>query len=91
MDWRAILANPAVLTGLIRAILILLVTFGVGVSQPQQDSVLEAVGALLAVISLVMTGVTTTLTTSRDKPTLDEGTNVEVITPTGEPNRNVTL
>ena len=50
----ALLSNPAVLVGLIRAVLILLITFGVAISQAQQDSILELVGAVLAVISLLL-------------------------------------
>ena len=37
----ALLSNPALLVGLIRAVLILLVTFGVAVTQAQQHSILE--------------------------------------------------
>jgi hypothetical protein len=58
----ALLSNPALLVGLIRAVLILLVTFGVAVTQAQQDSILELVGAVLAVMSLLLTGVTLTKT-----------------------------
>ncbi len=41
----ALLSSPALLVGLVRAVLILLVTFGVAVTQAQQDSILELVGA----------------------------------------------
>ena len=59
----ALLSNPALLVGLVRALLILLVTFGVAVTQAQQDSILELVGAVLAVMSLLLTGVTLAKTT----------------------------
>lgn len=58
----AILKDPAVIVGLVRATIILLITFGVSITQAQQDAVLQTVGALLAVVSLVLTGVTYNLT-----------------------------
>ena len=84
---QALLANPALLVGLIRAVLILLITFGVAVTQAQQDSILELVGAVLAVMSLVLTGVTLQKTTPTANPSVPEGTIVNVITPEGQPNR----
>ena len=83
----ALLSNPALLVGLVRAVLILLVTFGVAVNLAQQDSILELVGAVLAVMSLLLTGVTLAKTTPIANPTLPEGTVVEVSTPEGQPNR----
>lgn len=87
----ALLKDPALIVGLIRAALILLVSFGVYVTQEQQDAILMFTGALLAVLSLVLTGVTVSKTTSVTKPTLKEGTAVEVITPQGRPNRIAVL
>lgn len=71
--------------------LILLVTFGVAVTQAQQDSILELVGAALAVMSLLLTGVTLAKTTPVSNPTLPEGTVVEVLTPKGQPNRTAVV
>jgi hypothetical protein len=87
----ALLSSPALLVGLIRAVLILLVTFGVAVTQAQQDSILELVGAVLAVMSLLLTGVTLAKTTPVSNPTLPEGTVVEVLTPEGQPNRTAVV
>jgi hypothetical protein len=82
----ALLKDPALIVGLIRAVLILLVSFGVYVSQDQQDAILMFTAALLTVISLVLTGITVSKTTSSTAPTLKQGTSVEVITPEGLPN-----
>lgn len=82
----ALLKDPALIVGLVRAALILLVSFGVYVSQDQQDALLAFVGAFLAILSLVLTGVTVSKTTSSASPTLKQGTSVEVITPEGLPN-----
>jgi len=87
----ALLSNPALLVGLIRAVLILLVTFGVAVTRAQQDSILELVGAVLAVMSLLLTGVTLQKTTPVANPSLPEGTVVEVVTPEGQPNRTAVV
>ena len=87
----ALLSNPALLVGLIRAVLILLVTFGVAISQEQQDATLMLVGSFLAVVSLVLTGVTMSKTTPVANPTLPEGTVVEVLTPEGQPNRTAVV
>jgi uncharacterized membrane protein len=83
----ALLKDPALIVGLIRAALILLVSFGVYVSQDQQDALLAFVGAFLAILSLVLTGVTVSKTTSNTSPTLKQGTVVEVVTPEGQPNK----
>jgi len=83
----ALLKDPALIVGLIRAALILLVSFGVYVTQDQQDAILLFTAALLTVISLVLTGVTVGKTTSNTSPTLKQGTVVEVITPEGQPNK----
>jgi hypothetical protein len=87
----ALLADPALVVGLIRAALILLVSFGVYVTQDQQDALLAFVGAFLAVMSLVLTGVTVSRTTSKANPVLSSGTTVEVITPEGQQNYLKTL
>jgi hypothetical protein len=86
-----ILKDPAVIVGLVRAALILLVSFGVAVTQEQQDAVLMFVGAFLAVLSLVLTAVTASKTTSKANPVLPSGTTVEVITPEGQANYLKTL
>jgi hypothetical protein len=83
----ALLKDPALIVGLIRAALILLVSFGVYVTQDQQDAILMFTAALLTVISLVLTGVTVSKTTSSSAPSLKEGTVVEVVTPEGQPNK----
>lgn len=88
---RALLANPAVLVGLVRVVMILVVSFGAAMTQGQQDSILEATGALMAVLSLALTGVTVTQTTPTSAPVLGEGTVVEVVTPPGERNRMTVL
>jgi hypothetical protein len=82
-----LLSDPALVVGLIRAALILLVSFGVYVTQDQQDAILMFTAALLTVISLVLTGVTVSKTTSKVNPELAVGTTLTVITPEGEPNR----
>jgi len=81
-----LLENPALLVGLVRAALILLVTFGVAVTQAQQDSILELMGAFLAVLSLILTGVTLNVTTPTSNPTIEQGTTFTVVTPDGQPN-----
>ena len=81
-----IIKDPALIVGLIRAALILLVSFGVYVTQEQQDAILMFTGAVLAVLSLVLTAVTVSRTTSKANPVLTAGTTVEVITPEGLPN-----
>ena len=86
-----LLSDPALVIGLVRAALILAVSFGVGFTQPQQDAVLMFTGALLAVLSVVLTAVTVRLTTSVATPTLPQGTIVEVVTPPGQPNESVVL
>lgn len=91
MNLRAILDNPAVFVGLMRALMILLTTFGVGITTDQQDGVLEAVGAFLALLSLVFTAATVQATTPTSAPVLPEGTNVHVTTPAGQPDRIVTV
>ena len=60
-------------------------------TQAQQDSILEPVGAALAVMSLLLTGVTLAKTTPVSNPTLPEGTVVEVLTPEGQPNRTAVV
>jgi hypothetical protein len=80
-----LLADPALIVGLVRSILILLISFGVAITQAQQDSLLMFTGAALAVMSIILTGVTRTLTTPVSNPTLPTGTTVEVITPAGQP------
>jgi hypothetical protein len=82
----ALLKDPALVVGLIRAALILLVSFGVYITQDQQDALLMFTAALLTVISLVLTGVTVSKTTSNSSPVLKQGTSVEVITPEGQAN-----
>ncbi len=91
MNFRALLDNPAVIIGLIRSALILGTTFGVAISTEQQDGILQMVGAFLAVASLVLTSVTAAITTPKETPTLDEGTEVKVLTPKGEANRMTTV
>jgi len=87
----ALLKDPALIVGLIRAAMILLVSFGVYVSQDQQDAILMFTSALLAILSLVLTAVTVSKTTSSTAPTLKEGTIVEVVTPEGQPNKVTVL
>jgi uncharacterized membrane protein len=82
----ALLKDPALIVGLVRATLILVVSFGVYVTQDQQDALLAFVGAFLAVLSLVLTGVTVSKTTSNTSPVLKAGTSIEVITPEGQAN-----
>jgi hypothetical protein len=86
-----LLNDPALIVGLVRAGLILAVSFGVGFTQAQQDSLLIFVGALLAVMSVVLTAVTRKLTTPVAQPTLPEGTIVEIVTPAGLPNKSTVL
>lgn len=76
-----LIQNPALIVGLVRAVLILVVSFGVALSQAQVDATLGTVGAFLAVLSLVLTGVTLRTTTSTANPTLSVGT--VVTTPAG--------
>jgi hypothetical protein len=86
-----LLQDPALVVGLIRAVLILLVSFGVAITQAQQDSVLMLTGAVLAVMSIILTGVTRIKTTPVANPVLPEGSVVEVVTPEGQPNKAVVL
>jgi hypothetical protein len=86
-----IIKDPALIVGLIRAGLILLVSFGVYVTQEQQDAILMFTAALLAVLSLILTAVTVSKTTSKANPVLSSGTTVEVITPEGQQNYLKTL
>ena len=87
----ALLKDPALIVGLVRAVLILLVSFGVYVSQDQQDAILMFTGAALAILSLVLTAVTVSKTTSSASPVLKQGTIVEVVTPEGQPNKVTVL
>jgi hypothetical protein len=87
MFWSKLLANPAAITGLVRAGLIFVMSFGAALSQAQFDSTLGLVGAVLTVVSLILTGVTLVYTTPKATPTLDAGTLVKVITPEGLPNK----
>ena len=87
---RTLLANPALLSGLLRTAMILVVSFGFTISQPQQDAVLAFVEVLILVVgSLALTGVTLARTTPVASPVLPEGTVVEVVTPEGQPNKAV--
>jgi hypothetical protein len=86
-----LLNDPALIVGLVRATLILLVSFGFALTQEQQDSLLMFVGALLAVLSVVLTAVTVKLTTPVAKPSLPEGTIVNVVTPGDAPNKTQVL
>ena len=52
----ALLKDPALIVGLVRAILIFAISFGVAITQEQQDATLMLVGSALAVVSLVLTG-----------------------------------
>jgi len=79
-----LLRDPALIVGLVRAGLILAVSFGVAITQAQQDSLLMFTGALLAVMSIVLTGVTVAKTTPKANPVLPEGTTVTVTTPVGQ-------
>ena len=54
----ALLKDPALIVGLVRAILIFAISFGVAITQEQQDATLMLVGSVLAVVSLLLTGVT---------------------------------
>jgi len=62
--------NPALVTGLVRALLIFLVTVGVSISQAQQDAALLLLAALLPIISLIVTGFTVKTTVPK-APTVD--------------------
>ena len=87
----ALLEDPALVVGLVRAILIFAISFGVAITQEQQDATLMLVGSFLAVVSLLLTGVTLAKTTPVSNPTLPEGTVVEVLTPEGQPNRTAVV
>lgn len=87
----ALLKDPALLVGLVRAILIFAISFGVAITQAQQDATLMLVGSVLAVVSLLLTGVTMSKTTPVSNPSLPEGTVVEVVTPEGQPNRTAVV
>jgi len=88
---KALLNDPALLVGLIRALMILVVSFGAAITNDQQAAILEFVGVLIAVLSILLTGVTRALTTPVSAPSLPQGTTVDVVTPEGEPNTSVTL
>lgn len=91
MSLANLLKDPALVVGLVRAVLIVATSFGVQITTDQQSSLLTLTGLALAIISLVLTGVTSSLTTSVASPSLPEGTTVDVITPVDEPNRTVTV
>ncbi len=61
-----LLKNPALLSGLLRALLIFAVTMGVKLSQAQQDAALGILAAALPIISLIFTGVTVATTKPKD-------------------------
>lgn len=84
---RTLLDDPALLVGLIRTAMILAVSFGAAITEPQQAAILAFAGALTAVLSLLLTGVTRRLTTPVANPTLPEGTSVIVQTPEGQLDR----
>jgi hypothetical protein len=87
----ALLKDPALLVGLIRTAMILAVSFGIMLTDEQQAAVIGFAGALMAVLSIALSAVTRSLTTPVAAPVLPQGTQVEVITPEGQPNESVTL
>lgn len=92
MDFTGVLKNPALLVGLARAAMLVIVSLGVSITQNQQDSIATLIGAAIAVVaSLTLTGVTIAKTTPVSAPELREGTTVLVVTPPGQPNKITTL
>lgn len=84
-----LLKDPALVVGIVRSVLILLVSFGIGLTDPQVQAILNLTGLLLAGISLALTGVTRATTTPTANPSLEQGTLVTVVTPSNEPNKHV--
>lgn len=92
MNWKSLIDNPALLNGLVRAIFLVAVSFGVTLGQDQQDGILTLLGATIAVVgSLILTAQTVSQTTPVAAPVLPTGTDVTVVTPEGQPNILVTL
>ncbi len=63
-----ILKNPALITGLLRALLIFLTVMGVKLSQAQQDAALGLLAVALPIIALIFTGVTVANTQPKPVP-----------------------
>jgi hypothetical protein len=91
LTMNSLLNDPALWIGVIRTGMILLVSFGVAITEPQQAAVLAFAGAVMAILSLALSGVTRKLTTPTAAPVLPQGTTVEVVTPAGRDNQSVTL
>jgi uncharacterized membrane protein len=86
MNWRTLIANPALLSGLVRAVFLVAVSFGISITQSQQDGILTLVGAVISVLgSLTMTAVTIANTTPTAAPVVPQGTTITVVTPAGQP------
>lgn len=76
--------NPALIIGLVRAILLFLTSFGFTITVGQQDAVVGLVGAIiLVVISLAGTWATLHATTPVAAPVVPAGTAVTVKAPSG--------
>jgi len=67
----ALLKNPAVIIGLVRALIILLSVYGVKVTSEQTNAILDFLAIGLTVTSLALTGLTYT-TTQRKPVPIDE-------------------
>ena len=76
--------NPAAVLAVIQAALTVAVTFGLHLT-------VEQVGALLTFSGLLLALVANNVTTSTATPTLAQGTTVQVVTPKGQADQQVTL
>jgi len=83
---NTILGDPALWIGLIRATMILLVSFGVALNDAQMAAVIAFAVAFMAVASMLLTLVTRRTTTPKADPQIPQGTAITVITPAGQPN-----
>lgn len=63
-----LLRNPAMLSGLARALLIFATVMGVKISQAQQDAALNLLLVALPIIALIFTGVTVASTQPKPVP-----------------------
>jgi len=77
--------EPARIVAVVTALLALLVSFGVGVTLEQQDSIIQLVGHIVAILVIVLGGseVTRSKVTPVNDPVLPVGS--PVTTPAGAP------
>ncbi len=65
------LDRPAAIVGLFRALFLFLVAVGVTITVPQQETALVLIAALIPIISLAFTKITTMLTVTKNPTTMN--------------------